>query len=89
MKKLIAMLLVLAMVLSFAGCAKKDAGMSHADYVACHKSAYVNQYDILGGIKEGGVFVRVSGAAPVSAAAEALQACRDAGFQRVSYVPAN
>ena len=34
MKKLIAMLLVLAMVLSFAGCAKKDAGMSHADYVA-------------------------------------------------------
>ena len=34
MKKLIAMLLVLTMVLSFAGCAKKDAGMSHADYVA-------------------------------------------------------
>ncbi|MDX9912360.1 MAG: biopolymer transporter ExbD [Phycisphaerales bacterium] len=38
--------------------------------------------------KEGGVFVRVSGAAPVSAAAEALQACKDAGFRRVSYVPA-
>ena len=34
MKKLIAMLLVLTMVLSFAGCAKKDAGMGHADYVA-------------------------------------------------------
>ena len=34
MKKLIAMLLVLTMVLSFAACAKKDAGMSHADYVA-------------------------------------------------------
>ena len=34
MKKLIAMLLVLTMVLSFAGCAKKDAGMSHADYMA-------------------------------------------------------
>ena len=27
------------------------------DYIACHKSAYVNQYDILAGIKEGGVFV--------------------------------
>jgi biopolymer transport protein ExbD len=39
--------------------------------------------------KEGGVFVRVSGAAPVSAAAEALQACKDAGFRRVSYVPTN
>ena len=34
MKKLIAMLLVLTMVLPFAACAKKDAGMSHADYVA-------------------------------------------------------
>ncbi|UQZ88957.1 pyruvate:ferredoxin (flavodoxin) oxidoreductase [Deltaproteobacteria bacterium Smac51] len=31
--------------------------VSHADYIACHKSAYVNQYDVLGGIKEGGVFV--------------------------------
>ena len=34
MKKLIAMLLVLTMVLSFAACAKKDAGMSHDDYMA-------------------------------------------------------
>ena len=34
MKKLIAMLLVLTMVLSFAACAKKDAGMSHTDYMA-------------------------------------------------------
>lgn len=34
MKKLIAMLLVLTMILSFAGCAKKDTGMSHAEYVA-------------------------------------------------------
>ncbi len=31
--------------------------ITHADYVACHKSAYVNQYDMLAGIKEGGVFV--------------------------------
>ena len=31
--------------------------VSHADYVACHKSAYVNQYDILSGVKDGGVFV--------------------------------
>ena len=29
MKKLIAMLLVLAMVLSFAGCAKKDLSLIH------------------------------------------------------------
>ncbi len=28
-----------------------------ADYVACHKSAYVHQYDILEGIKDGGTFV--------------------------------
>ncbi len=27
------------------------------DYVACHKSSYVHQYDILDGIKEGGIFV--------------------------------
>lgn len=27
------------------------------DYVACHKSSYVHQYDILEGIKEGGIFV--------------------------------
>ncbi len=31
--------------------------ITHADYVACHKSAYVHQYDILAGIKEGGTFV--------------------------------
>lgn len=38
--------------------------------------------------KEGGVFVRVSDAVPVEAAAAALQASKDAGFSRVSYVPA-
>ena len=31
--------------------------ITHADYIACHKSAYVTQYDILAGIKEGGTFV--------------------------------
>ena len=31
--------------------------VNQADYVACHKSAYVNQYDVLSGIKDGGVFV--------------------------------
>ena len=31
--------------------------MNQADYIACHKSAYVHQYDVLEGIKEGGVFV--------------------------------
>jgi pyruvate-ferredoxin/flavodoxin oxidoreductase len=31
--------------------------VKQADYVACHKAAYVNQYDILEGIKDGGVFV--------------------------------
>lgn len=31
--------------------------VNRADYVACHKSAYVNQYDVLEGIKEGGTFV--------------------------------
>ncbi len=31
--------------------------VTQADYVACHKSAYVNQYDILEGIKDGGTFV--------------------------------
>lgn len=41
MKKLIAMLLVLTMVLSFAACAKKDAGMSHADYVAADNETEV------------------------------------------------
>ena len=41
MKKLIAMLLVLTMVLSFAACAKKDAAMSHADYVAADNETEV------------------------------------------------
>ncbi|MDR2573864.1 MAG: pyruvate:ferredoxin (flavodoxin) oxidoreductase [Desulfovibrio sp.] len=31
--------------------------ITSADYVACHKAAYVTQYDVLDGIKEGGVFV--------------------------------
>ncbi len=31
--------------------------ISHADYIACHKSAYVTQYDLLDGIKDGGTFV--------------------------------
>ena len=31
--------------------------VNQADYIACHKSAYVHQYDVLEGIKEGGVFV--------------------------------
>ncbi|MDR2076568.1 MAG: pyruvate:ferredoxin (flavodoxin) oxidoreductase [Desulfovibrio sp.] len=31
--------------------------VNQADYVACHKAAYVHLYDILAGIKEGGVFV--------------------------------
>lgn len=38
--------------------------------------------------KEGGVFVRTSGRVRVEAAAAALQACRDAGFVRITYVPA-
>lgn len=37
--------------------------------------------------KEQGVFVRVDDDAPVAAAAAAIQACRDAGFDRVTYVP--
>ncbi|MDY6825463.1 MAG: pyruvate:ferredoxin (flavodoxin) oxidoreductase [Thermodesulfobacteriota bacterium] len=28
-----------------------------ADYIACHKASYVNTYDVLEGIKEGGTFV--------------------------------
>ena len=28
-----------------------------ADYIACHNQSYVNQYDLLKGLKEGGVFV--------------------------------
>ncbi len=31
--------------------------VNQADFVACHKSAYVNQYDLLEGIKEGGTFL--------------------------------
>jgi hypothetical protein len=38
--------------------------------------------------KEAGVVVRVRGDAPVAAAAAAQQACKDAGFTRISYVPA-
>ena len=37
--------------------------------------------------KDGGVFVRPSNEVPVSATAAALQACRDAGFDMVTYVP--
>jgi len=39
--------------------------------------------------KENGIRVRVSGETVVESAAAALQACRDAGFQKVSYVPAH
>jgi len=31
--------------------------ITKADYIACHKAAYVTQYDVLEGIKNGGVFV--------------------------------
>lgn len=31
--------------------------INHADYIACHKSAYVTEYDLLEGMKEGGTFV--------------------------------
>lgn len=37
--------------------------------------------------KEAGVFVRVSDGVRVEDAAAAIQACKDAGFLRVSYVP--
>jgi len=37
---------------------------------------------------EGGVFIRVANDVPVSAAAAAIQAAKDAGFTKVSYVPA-
>ncbi len=37
--------------------------------------------------KEAGVFVRVSDGVRVEDAAAAIQACKDAGFTRVSYVP--
>lgn len=39
--------------------------------------------------RESGVFVKVKDFAPVQAAATALQAVRDAGFVRVTYVPAD
>lgn len=38
--------------------------------------------------KEVGVFVRVSGDVSVEWATAAIQACRDAGFEKVNYVPA-
>ncbi|MHB1253768.1 MAG: pyruvate:ferredoxin (flavodoxin) oxidoreductase, partial [Candidatus Humimicrobiaceae bacterium] len=31
--------------------------VSHADYIACHNQAYVNQYDLLKGLKKGGTFL--------------------------------
>ena len=31
--------------------------VNQADYVACHKATYVNEYDVLEGIKDDGVFV--------------------------------
>ncbi|MDR3362943.1 MAG: pyruvate:ferredoxin (flavodoxin) oxidoreductase [Desulfovibrio sp.] len=31
--------------------------ITQADYIACHKASYVTQYDVLNGIKDGGVFV--------------------------------
>ena len=39
--------------------------------------------------KDTGVFVKVSNAAPVEAAAIAIQSCKDAGFRKVTYVPAS
>ncbi|MGL5676716.1 MAG: pyruvate:ferredoxin (flavodoxin) oxidoreductase [Cellulosilyticaceae bacterium] len=35
--------------------------IDEADYIACHKQSYVNQYDILKGLKKGGTFVLNSG----------------------------
>lgn len=31
--------------------------INEADYIACHNQSYVNQYDLLKGIKKGGIFV--------------------------------
>lgn len=31
--------------------------INEADYIACHNQSYVNQYDLLKGIKNGGIFV--------------------------------
>lgn len=39
--------------------------------------------------KESGVVVRVGNSVPVESAAEVLQTCKDAGFTKVSYVPAS
>ena len=39
--------------------------------------------------KDDGVFIKVPGNVPVWAATMAIQAARDAGFNKVSYVPAN
>ncbi len=35
--------------------------ITQADYIACHKAAYVTMYDVLEGIKNGGTFVLNSG----------------------------
>ena len=35
--------------------------ISEADYIACHNQAYVNQFDILKGLKQGGTFVLNTG----------------------------
>ena len=35
--------------------------VNSADFIACHKDSYVNMYDILEGIKEGGTFLLNSG----------------------------
>lgn len=44
--------------------------------------------EVLKGLnKQGGVVVRVNASASVQAVASALQACKDAGFTKVSYVP--
>lgn len=32
-------------------------GISNADYVGCHKTSYVNRFDMVGKLREGGVFV--------------------------------
>ena len=50
--------------------------VNQADYVACHKSAYVNQYDVLEGIKEGGVFVLNSEWSPADMETELPAAMR-------------
>ncbi|MHB1347490.1 MAG: pyruvate:ferredoxin (flavodoxin) oxidoreductase, partial [Candidatus Humimicrobiaceae bacterium] len=31
--------------------------VNHADYIACHNQAYVNQYDLLKGLRKGGTFL--------------------------------